>query len=66
MSFTPAIEHRGAEKVFGVTQPRGHPLSINYLVSADAQLWWFIVYGIAAYAEATLQDGHAKAFPIGS
>jgi hypothetical protein len=62
LSFTPAIEDPGAEKVFAFTHLRALLLSLVYFMSADIHVWWLIAYGVAAYVEASLQNIYAKDF----
>ncbi|KAH7073149.1 hypothetical protein FB567DRAFT_537169 [Paraphoma chrysanthemicola] len=62
MAFMPTFEYSAAEWVFLLTNLRGPLLTMPYVMAADPHHRWLVAYGIAAFAQASLQNAYAKSF----
>jgi hypothetical protein len=62
MAFMPTVEYSTAEWFFLFTNVRGPLLAIGSLITTDTHHYWLVAYGIAAFAQASLQNAYAKSF----
>jgi hypothetical protein len=62
MAFMPTVEYSTAEWFFLFTNVRGPLLAIGSLITTDTHHHWLVAYGIAAFAQASLQNAYAKSF----